>query len=176
MLRQPSAGIHPLPAATTSASAPDTSIAVRYPVTVSALAIPRCSGAATSVRNASKTISCDADVNATATATNAMTARSSRGESDPIAAMSTASRTWVTRSHPRRRPRNGGTNRSMVGDHRNFHVYGIPTSVKMPMVDRSTPSTVIQAWSVVPVSASGSPEEKASSRIAARLRSRRASR
>jgi hypothetical protein len=59
----------------------------------------------------------------------------------------------------------------MAGDHRNFHVYGIPTRVKMPMVERSTPSTVIHACSVWPVSASGSPEEKPSSAMTARLRS-----
>src|SRR5256885_3528592 len=39
----------------------------------------------------------------------------------------------------------------------------------MPIVDRSTPSTVIHACSVAPVSASGSPDEKPSRRLQSRM-------
>jgi hypothetical protein len=48
----------------------------------------------------------------------------------------------------------------MSGAHKNFSVYGRPTSVKMPMVLRSSPMTVNQAWSVPAVRANGKPEAK----------------
>jgi len=88
-------------------------------------------------------------------------------------AISNARASWVRKSQPRRRPRNGGTKRSMNGDHRNFQVYGRPTSVKKPMVARLTPSTVIHACSVPPVRASGNPEAKPSRKMTARLRLRK---
>jgi hypothetical protein len=82
------------------------------------------------------------------------------GSENAIAAMTRKSAAWVTSIHPRRRPRNGGTNRSINGDQRYLIVYGSPTREKMPITVRSTFSDVIHAWSVEPVNARGIPEEK----------------
>ena len=49
---------------------------------------------------------------------------------------------------------------STIGAHRNFSVYGVPTSVKKPMVLRSTPEVALHTCKVEPDSASGSPDEK----------------
>jgi hypothetical protein len=49
--------------------------------------------------------------------------------------------------------------RSRIGAQRNLRVYGKPTRVKRPMVERSTPSSFIQAWRTERVSRSGTPQE-----------------
>jgi hypothetical protein len=121
-------------------------------------------------------MSCEAEAKATKSASQAIAARSVRGDRNAIPAIPEASASCVTSSHPRRLPRKGGTKRSIAGAHRNFHTYGRPTSVNTPIVDRSTPSTVIHACSVPPVSASGSPDEKPSRRMTARRRLRKTSR
>jgi len=126
-----------------------------------------------SVRYASNTMSCDAEMKAVASASAPSSHVWSRGDIIAMAAIDTARATCVTRSQPRRRPRNGGTKRSIAGAQRNFHVYGTPASVTMPMVVRSTPSTVIHACSVLNVSARGRPEEKPRNVMTARLRSRK---
>ncbi len=121
-------------------------------------------------------MSCDAEAKATKSASQAIAVRFERGDRNAIPAIPAASASCVKSSHPRRRPRKGGTKRSIAGAHRNFQTYGRPTSVKMPIVDRSTPSTVIHACSVPPVSASGRPEENPSARMTARRGLRKTSR
>jgi hypothetical protein len=62
--------------------------------------------------------------------------------------------------HPRLLPKNGGTNRSINGDHRNLKAYGNPTRENNPIVLISTPSFTIHAESVEPVRARGIPDAK----------------
>jgi hypothetical protein len=92
------------------------------------------------------------------------------GSVEAIAAMPANNAACVAIIHPRLRPSHGGTNRSMNGAQRNFKVYGRPTSVKIPMVRRSTSATVSHAWRVPAVSASGRPDENPSGSITAMRR------
>src|SRR5256885_10116629 len=77
-------------------------------------------------------MSCEAEAKATKSASQAIAARSERGDRNAIPVIPEASASCVTSSHPRRRPRKGGTKRSIAGAHRNFQTYGRPTRVKIP--------------------------------------------
>src|SRR5688500_3523915 len=57
-----------------------------------------------------------------------------------------------------------------MGAHRNLRVYGSASQLTLPTVDRSTPSTVIQACRVLLVRNSGIPEENPRTSSAAILR------
>ncbi|OIQ75729.1 hypothetical protein GALL_425970 [mine drainage metagenome] len=143
-------------------------------------------------------MSCEAEKNATATASsisgtaralaastpNACAACSSPGQAEawsgpgtPTAAIkpsAAARQICASSSHPRRRPsqrpQNGTAQRSIGGDHRNLNTYACPTRVAKPIALRLKPSTVNQACKVPAVSASGKPDEKPSSRMAAMRR------
>jgi hypothetical protein len=117
-------------------------------------------------------MSWDAEAKATIKASPANNKGPSRGELKAIAEMPITRMSWVMTIHPLLLPSHGGTKRSMSGAHKNFSVYGIPTSANMPIVRKSTPDTVIQACRVAPVKAKGSPEEKPRNVIMAILRLR----
>src|SRR5206468_6718665 len=68
----------------------------------------------------STTMSCDAEAKATKSASQAIAVRFERGDRNAIPAIPAASASCVKSSHPRRRPRKGGTKRSIAGAHRNF--------------------------------------------------------
>ena len=91
------------------------------------------------------TTSCEALKNAMTMALTASSRSPMPGSCRDIAAMATSSAIWVMSSHPLRRPRNGGTYRSMTGAQSHFREYGSPTRLKRPMVVRSMFSTRIQA-------------------------------
>ena len=116
------------------------------------------------MRQASTTMSWLALQKATRNDRSASAPGCAAGVENAIAAMTRKRAAWVTSIHPRRRPRNGGTNRSISGDQRNLNVYGRPTREKIPITVRSTFSDVIHACRVVPVRASGIPEENPRSR------------
>ncbi len=90
------------------ASPPETSIPNRYPSTLIAAPVPRSSAGNTSVFQASKTISCDAEQKAITTASAAIQRNCVPGSRKPIAAIEINNSTWVASSQPRRRPKNGG--------------------------------------------------------------------
>ena len=66
------------------------------------------------------TMSCEADAKATQSASMPSRRIDSEGGARVIAAIPASSANWVSSIQPRRRPRKGGTNRSMIGDQRNF--------------------------------------------------------
>src|SRR5659263_120832 len=146
------------------AIAPEVSIATRYPRMCTPAPGPSSSGARTSVRQASTTMSWLALQKATRNDRSASAPGCVFGSENAIAAMTRMRAAWVTSIHPRRRPRNGGTNRSISGDQRYLNVYGRPTREKIPITVKSTFSDAIHACRVEPVSARGIPEEKPSSR------------
>jgi len=121
-------------------------------------------------------MSCDADKNATSTASPASAQSAACGGVKAMAAIDATSPACVSTSQPRRRPINGGVKRSISGAHRNLKMYACPTSENNPMVRISSPSTVIQACSVPEVSASGRPEAKPSNNMAPMRRLRKISR
>ena len=86
------------------------------------------------------------------------------GSQRPSKTIAAISKNCDSRSQPRRRPSRrdstGTSSASISGAHRNFMVYGVPTSANRPMVPRLTPDSVIQTSSVEPDKASGRPEEK----------------
>src|SRR5277367_2750870 len=121
-------------------------------------------------------MSCDADRNATSSATPPSTYGALTGEQYPITPMQTARDNWYINIQPRRRPNSGGKYRSSTGAHRNFRMYGKATRLKRPMVLISRPEWVIQACSVKPVRLKGNPEAKLNRRTAAIRLSRSACR
>src|SRR3990172_10322082 len=155
---------HGIRSARIRAIAPEVSIATRYPRMCTPAPGPSSSGARTSVRQASTTMSWLALQKATRNDRSASAPGCAFGSENAIAAMTRKRAAWVTSIHPRRRPRNGGTNRSIKGDQRYLIVYGRPTREKIPITVRSTFSVVIHACRVVPVRASGIPEENPRSR------------
>src|SRR5256885_2224468 len=106
------------------------------------------------------TTSCDAEMNATSTASSANTRVAWPGEVADIHSSAPASASSVITSQLRRRPSHGSSKRSISGAQRNLKVYGSPTMLRKPMVAMSTPSAVSQACMAWPVSASGRPEAK----------------
>src|SRR5215831_10746434 len=109
------------------------------------------------------TMSWLADKKATTTAASAVAAGSDRGSVMPSARIASASPGWIANAQPRRRPRRLVTNgigmRSMIGDHKNFTLYEMPTSAKRPIEVRDTPTSDSQNDRVPKVNANGSPLE-----------------
>ena len=105
-----------------------------------------------------------AEAAATSKAPSATIPGAVAGLVEPRNTIAAISRICVNTSQPRRRPSqrdsSGTSSASVSGAHRNFTVYGVPTSANRPMVPRSTPDSRIHTKSVAPDSASGSPDEK----------------
>ncbi len=126
-------------------------------------------GSRLSTRNASITMSCVAEAVATRSAPNATSQGDAAGLQKARNTIAAISNSCDSTSQPRRRPSHressGTSSASTTGAHRNFSVYGVPTSVNRPMVVRSTPDWRIQTTSVEPDSASGRPAAKPRNRM-----------
>src|SRR5512139_314998 len=105
-------------------------------------------------------ISCEAEASAIASA-RAPTTQMASGRLPTPASMrpSAASAIWVTAIHPRRRPQNGGTYRSISGDQTTLNAQGACARVNSPTTRMSTPIERIQSGIEYQTRPSGSPEE-----------------
>jgi hypothetical protein len=135
----------------------------------------RCSVVSRSTLYASSTTSCDADSTATPIASAASSSGSLPGSTVPMNAIAAISPICVASTQPRRRPRNGHTNRSSSGAHANLNVYASPTDENAAIWSSGTCSAVSHACSVEPVRYSGSPDENPSRNSTAIRRERNTS-